>query len=56
MNRRAPAPTQAAPACAECVRIENQEQAAQLDGDLSRAVDMRVMLRRHRAEDHGGEQ
>lgn len=56
MNRRPTAPTPAVPACVECIRLENQEQAAELDGDLSRAVDCRVMLRRHRADAHGGDQ
>lgn len=58
MNRRAqaPTPTPPAPACAECIRLDNQRQAAELDGDLSRAVDCRVLLRRHRADAHRGEQ
>lgn len=56
MKRRATPPTPVRPACAECIRIENQEQAAELEGDLSGAIDCRVLLRRHRAEAHKGEQ
>lgn len=59
MDRKAPAqrPTPAAPGCAECVRLDDQRRTAELDGDLSRAVDCRVLLRRHRAAAHpGGEQ
>lgn len=56
MERRATPPAPARPACADCIRLENQETAAELEGDLSRAVDFRVMLRRHRAEAHAGEQ
>ncbi|MFI1422740.1 hypothetical protein ACH4VX_33180 [Streptomyces sp. NPDC020731] len=56
MNRRATPPTPTVPACADCIRLENQEQAAELEGDLSRAIDYRVLLRRHRAEAHKGQQ
>ncbi|MFD8915653.1 hypothetical protein [Streptomyces sp. NPDC059575] len=49
-------PHTAAPACAECVRLENEQYAAEREGDLSRAVDCRVLLRRHRADDHKAEQ
>ncbi|MEU3102914.1 hypothetical protein [Streptomyces griseoflavus] len=54
MNRRAKAPTPTPPACAECARLDNLRQAAELEGDLSRATDCRVLLRRHRADAHTG--
>ncbi|MFD8911743.1 hypothetical protein [Streptomyces sp. NPDC059575] len=49
-------PALADPACAECVRLQNEQYAAEREGDLSRAVDCRVLLRRHRAAAHDGEQ
>jgi len=57
MQRRAQAPAPTPPACAECTRLDNAQRAADADGDRSRAVDLRVLLRRHRAAAHpGGEQ
>ncbi|MER6111727.1 hypothetical protein ACWGPD_33900 [Streptomyces hirsutus] len=55
MDRRTPDPVQAAPACAECVRLSNEQQAANAEGDYSRESDCRVLLARHRAAEHGGE-
>lgn len=55
MKRRTQAPAPTPPACAECARLNNEHQAANLDGDLSRATDCRVLLRRHRADAHTGE-
>lgn len=56
MDRRAtpptPAPAVPVPACADCIRMENQQHTAEHEGDLSGAVDWRVKLRRHRAEVH----
>ena len=57
MNRRAQSPTPTPPKCAECVRLDNERQAAERERDLSRAIDCRILLRRHRAAVHpGGEQ
>jgi len=52
MQRRAPAPTPARPACAECTRLDNLQREADARRDYSRAIDFRVLLRRHRAEQH----
>jgi len=39
------------------VRLDNERQAAERERDLSRAIDCRILLRRHRAAAHpGGEQ
>jgi hypothetical protein len=54
MQRRATAPAPTPPACAECTRLQNEAQAAQSEGDLSRASDCRVLLNRHRASAHPG--
>ena len=37
--------------CAECVRLEREQEAARKSGDLSRATDCVVLLSRH--PDHG---
>lgn len=55
MKRKATPPTPPRPACAECARLDNQRQAAETEGDLSRATDCRVLLNRHRAEAHAPE-
>ncbi|MFD8151759.1 hypothetical protein ACFV28_13540 [Streptomyces sp. NPDC059720] len=55
MKRRAQAPAPTPPACAECARLDNLRQAAENEGDLSRATDCRVLLRRHRADAHAPE-
>ncbi|WP_199822064.1 hypothetical protein [Streptomyces sp. NRRL S-37] len=56
MDRRAAAPAPAAPACAECTRLTSEQETAQDERDHSRASDCRVLLARHHAETHGGEQ
>lgn len=55
MKRKATPPVPPRPACAECTRLDNLRQAAETEGDLSRATDCRVLLRRHRAAAHKGE-
>jgi hypothetical protein len=39
-------------ACDECTRLDEQETAAILSGDESRAADLRVMRRRHNTQAH----
>lgn len=40
--------------CATCHAWSTKERAAEAERDHSRATDCRVMLRRHRADVHGG--
>lgn len=57
MQRRARATKPTPPACAECARLKTEEEAAERQGDWSRASDCRVLLHRHwKAAGHGGEQ
>ncbi|MGJ3559482.1 hypothetical protein ACR6C2_15065 [Streptomyces sp. INA 01156] len=42
--------------CAECVRLSNEQEAAHAEGDYSRESDCRVLIARHRAAAHEGEE
>lgn len=56
MDRRTPPPATAPPACSECVRLGNEQRTAHAEGDYSRESDCRVLLTRHRAAAHEGEE
>jgi hypothetical protein len=56
MQRRATAPAPTPPGCAECARLRSELEAAESERDYSRALDCRILYRRHRAAAHPGAQ
>ncbi|GGW83181.1 hypothetical protein GCM10010340_70670 [Streptomyces griseoloalbus] len=52
MKSRATVPAPTLPDCAECTRLRTAERTAENEGDQSRAIDCRVLLRRHLAAAH----